>query len=234
MKKITLIFAALFVVSVAQAVEGFKAFNNDRIVFNFNNAEPIAFIERGIAFYVFMNGEFDFNTESTSNGFIYRQGRGSANGRFENQPSNFRGVRIEHDNMGRVRRVGNVFINYDFQNRIKRIGSVTIFYNRFSLAQVGGLRLIYNRFGEIVDTIGSVNGRWNSQYGPNNNLNFGDSGFGNSGFDNNNYYNNGGGQFQSQQNSDNDDDYLYKKKSDASDSKTKENPAIIQGNGRRR
>ena len=56
MKKITLIFAALFVVSVAQAVEGFKAFDSDRIVINFNNAEPIAFIERGIAFYVFMNG----------------------------------------------------------------------------------------------------------------------------------------------------------------------------------
>jgi hypothetical protein len=32
-------------------------------------------------------------------------------------------------------------------------------YNRFALDQVGGMKLIYNRYGEIVDTVGSVKGR---------------------------------------------------------------------------
>jgi hypothetical protein len=31
------------------------------------------------------------------------------------------GVKVEHDNFGRVRRVGNVFINYDANDRIKRV-----------------------------------------------------------------------------------------------------------------
>jgi hypothetical protein len=32
---------------------------------------------------------------------------------------------VEHDNFGRVRRVGNVFINYDANDRIKRVGLST-------------------------------------------------------------------------------------------------------------
>jgi hypothetical protein len=47
------------------------------------------------------------------------------------------GVKVEHDNFGRVRRVGNVFINYDANDRIKRIGLSTWAYNRFALEQVG-------------------------------------------------------------------------------------------------
>jgi hypothetical protein len=55
----------------------------------------------------------------------------------EYQKSKF-GVKVEHDDFGRVRRVGNVFINYDANDRIKRIGSVYMAYNRFALEQVGG------------------------------------------------------------------------------------------------
>jgi hypothetical protein len=44
-------------------------------------------------------------------------------------------VKVEHDNFGRVRRVGNVFINYDANDRIKRVGSVYMAYNRFALEQ---------------------------------------------------------------------------------------------------
>jgi hypothetical protein len=68
------------------------------------------------------------------------------------------GVRIEHDALGRVRRIGNVFINYDFQNRIKRIGTVYMSYNRFALDQIGGLKIIYNRRGQIINMHGSVKG----------------------------------------------------------------------------
>ena len=66
---------------------------------------------------------------------------------------------MEHDDFGRVRRIGNVFINYDSNDRIKRVGSVYMSYNRFALEQVGGLQIIYNRRGQIVDMVGSVKGR---------------------------------------------------------------------------
>ncbi len=240
MKKITFLFTTLFVVGVAQAAESFKFSDSKFLGTNFNNAEPIAFVERGITFYVFMNGEFDFNTEPSNSSVVYRKGRRSVNVRFGT--GNFGGTRIEHDDFGRIRRVGNVFINYDFQNRIKRIGSVNMAYNRFALMQVGGLRLIYNRFGDVVDAIGSVNNQWNTQYGPYCNSNNSDGGyynnnFGNGALGNDNYYNNNSNQYQSPNDNDNDDDgYLYKKGNDSKekDKKSKDNPAMNQNSGGRR
>jgi hypothetical protein len=75
---------------------------------------------------------------------------------------------VEHDNSGKVRRIGNVFINYDAYDRIKRVGSVYMTYNRFALEQVGGLQIIYNRRGQIVDFIGNVKGRRAYEYSQNN------------------------------------------------------------------
>ncbi len=164
---------------------------------DFDPNQPVQFVERGIAFYVFADGQFDFNTQPSRGEVIFKHGRRNLNITF-GAPNQFSegGVRIEHDNFGRVRRIGNVFVNYDQFDRIKRIGSVYMSYNRFALAQVGGLQLIYNRFGEIMGTFGTVkgnfydhnysyygnsNGSCNSQYSNNydqdapNNENYGSS-----------------------------------------------------------
>jgi hypothetical protein len=168
MKKITLLVAsALLVVNVANAQR------NERCNFD----EPISFTERGIEFFVFLNGDFDFNTRpSDSQGDYYFRGAGKKGADVLNRGSVARGpvnygVLIEHDSFGRVRRVGNTFINYDFNDRVTRIGSVYMLYNRFALTQVGNLRIIYDRGGEIVDMIGQVkgfrnNGFTNTYYGP--------------------------------------------------------------------
>ncbi|THF53497.1 hypothetical protein E6C50_04655 [Flavobacterium supellecticarium] len=173
MKKITLLVASIFLVgSMAQASEN-PVFsdaktNGPRYGIDYRNAEPIMFMERGIAFYIFPNGEFDFNTQpETSGTVVYRNGRRGVinttygtpdprNPRYYNTAANY-GIRIEHDNFGRVRRVGNVFINYDSANRVKRVGTVYMSYNSFALSQVGGLRIFYNRRGQIVDISGYVN-----------------------------------------------------------------------------
>ena len=68
------------------------------------------------------------------------------------------GTRIEHDSFGRVRRIGNTFINYDNRDRVNRIGTVYMRYNRTALTQIGGMRIVYNRRGEIVDTVGNIKG----------------------------------------------------------------------------
>jgi hypothetical protein len=57
-----------------------------------------------------------------------------------NRKGNY-GVKVEHDNLGRVRQV-NVFINYDANDRVKRIGSVYMTYNRYALERVGGLEIL--------------------------------------------------------------------------------------------
>ncbi len=169
MKKITLLVASvLLVVNVANAQR------NDRFSFD----EPISFTERGIEFFVFPNGDFDFNTRpNDSHGEFYFRGAGKKGADVQNRgaaargPINY-GVLIEHDSFGRVRRVGNTFINYDFNDRVTRIGTVYMKYNRFALSQVGGLRIIYDRRGDIVDLVGSVKGNRNhgftttTYYGP--------------------------------------------------------------------
>ena len=166
MRKITLLVASTILVgSMAFASENpvFSDNNgrNPRHYVDYRNAEPIMFMERGIEFYVFPNGEFDFNTRpSGPRRTVVNTTYGAPGVRTTTTyygPANY-GVRIEHDNFGRVRRVGNVFINYDGYNRVKRVGSVNRRYNSFALTQVGGLRIFYNRRGHIIDVAGYVNG----------------------------------------------------------------------------
>ncbi|MFE3847118.1 hypothetical protein ACFX5D_03940 [Flavobacterium sp. LB3P45] len=166
MKKITFLVASIFLIGggVANATEKNSFSHERRSPVDFRNAEPIVFTERGVEFFVFPDGQFDFNTRPSTGGrdMYYKAARTSAVNRTYGAPSNFRnenyGVKVEHDNFGRVRRIGNVFINYDANDRIKRVGSVYMTYNRYALEQVGGLQIIYNRRGQIIDMVGSVKG----------------------------------------------------------------------------
>ena len=165
MKKITLLVASILLVgSVANASEIIKTSDEEkRTRFSFD--DPISFTERGIEFFVFSNGEFDFNTRpEDSQGDYYFKTAGKRTSTVERgRPVNY-GTLIEHDSFGRVRRIGNTFINYDSRDRVSRIGTVYMKYNRIALTQVGGLQIIYNRRGDIVDMIGSVKGRRNTGY----------------------------------------------------------------------
>ena len=194
MKKITLLVASIFLIGsgVANATER----NKGRSPVDVRNADPIVFTERGVEFYVVPDGQFDFNTRPSNGEMYYKSGRRNGPNRTYGSPSNGQsrnyGVKVEHDYTGKVRRIGNVFINYDANDRIKRVGSVYMTYNRYALTQVGGLQIIYNRRGQIVDFVGAVNGGRGYQYSQNNNNN------------NHDYGNN--------QNTDNEDNTYYRTK----------------------
>jgi len=162
MKKITFLAAVLLIFTSTANASGIINFSDVFTKARFSANEPIVFTERGIEFYIFPNGEFDFNTvETASSGTAYKNGRRNST---YGAPA---GTRIEHDAAGRVRRIGNVFMNYDSNNRIKRIGSVYMSYNRFALTQIGNLRILYNRNGQIIKMIGNV------KYGNSNTYNYG-------------------------------------------------------------
>jgi hypothetical protein len=160
MKKITLLVAGILLIgSVAKASE-LKSTDEKRIT-RINFDEPLSFTERGIEFFVFPNGDFDFNTrpnDSEGDYFFKSAGRRSSEVSRNNRPLNY-GTLIEHDSFGRVRRVGNTFINYDNKDRVSRIGTVYMRYNRFALVQIGGMQILYNKRGDIIDTIGNIKGR---------------------------------------------------------------------------
>jgi hypothetical protein len=202
MKKITLLVASIFLIggSIANATEKINFSHERKSAVDFRNADPIVFTERGIEFLVFPDGQFDFNTRpSMSNDRYYRSNRQNSVNKTYGAPTIYRndnyGVKVEHDNFGRVRRIGNVFINYDYNDRIKRIGSVYMSYNRFALEQVGGMQIIYNRRGQIVDYIGNVKGRSATVYNQNN-------------YQNN--YENYNQDYENNQNPDDEAQYYYK------------------------
>ena len=190
MKKITLLVASIFLIGsgVANATEK----NNRKSPVDFRNADPIVFTERGVEFYVFPDGQFDFNTRPSNGDMYYKSGRRNGPNKTYGSPANGQnrnyGVKVEHDYTGKVRRIGNVFINYDANDRIKRVGSVYMTYNRYALTQVGGLQIIYNRRGQIVDIFGTVKGGRDYQYSQSNNDN-NDEDYGNNQNSNDQEYN---------------------------------------------
>ena len=175
MKKITLLVASIFLLGggAANAAEKIAFSVETKSPVDFRNPEPIVFIERGIEFFIFPDGQLDFNTRPSKGSELYYKtnSRGDVNRTYGapkfHKNKNY-GVKVAHDNMGRVRQVGNVFINYDSNDRVKRVGSVYMTYNRYALEQVGGLQIMYNRRGQIVDTVGNVNGGKGFHYNQNN------------------------------------------------------------------
>lgn len=127
----------------------------------YHNDEPISFNERGIKFYIFPDGQMDFdihaNEQGTTTEYYYRGSR--------NKVRNTQriGTKVVRDYRGRVIRVGRVFINYNYRGKVSRIGNVFISYRRNLMTRVGGLRLVYDRYGN-VKYIGSVKHRYHSYY----------------------------------------------------------------------
>jgi hypothetical protein len=181
MKKFVLFNAMVLLTLTSATVSAGNAVSRGEDQYNathFRFAQPIQFVERGITFLIFPDGSFDFNTESFGQSYqtemYYRTPLNTRRGNAVNvtfgapgtvnrvhyaTPRN-NGVLIQHDIDGKVRRIGNVFINYDREGRIKRAGTVYMSYMRGrngSLRQVGGLRVNYNVWGEIVHITGVVN-----------------------------------------------------------------------------
>ena len=95
--------------------------------------EPVRVTVRGIDFFVFPDGEFDFNAHNRRH--------------FDHHF----GVRIERDRTGKIRRIGNVFLNYNRYGQVKRIGHLFIRYNKRGLvSRIGHYKLRYRPFGYIV------------------------------------------------------------------------------------
>jgi hypothetical protein len=175
MRKITfLVGSLLFLLNATHAQEvsterrggirnGHQNGHPNYYAIDYRDAEPIVFLERGILFYVFPTGDFDFNIGN--NNYIARRGGTPTNPNSIERGS--RGIKIEFDFYGRIRRIGSVFVNYDYYGRIRRIGSVNMTYNSFALTRIGGMRLFYNYHGQLVGVTGFVNGmNYGYQYYP--------------------------------------------------------------------
>ncbi len=123
-------------------------------------AQPVQFVERGVEFFVFPNGELDFNAISSGN---YYKRYPHANRTVNKYRGKYRTQRVirprvSYDNFGRVVRVGRSYIDYNRYGQIKRIGDIFIRYDHRGLVnQVGGMRVKYNPAGKLIRSNGRVN-----------------------------------------------------------------------------
>ncbi len=180
MKKLVLLFTGLLIGLTTVTAETKSASQGEDLVVKKNYyVQPILFTERGVEFLIFPDGSFDFNTELnyTQGDNYYRRTQNTTRRRSVNatygapgthvtysNPRD-RGVIVTHDRDGKVRRIGNIFLNYNRYDQIKRIGSVYIGYNKHGLVnQIGGMRLKYNKRGQLKKVTGHVN-RYNSNCG---------------------------------------------------------------------
>lgn len=176
MKNLVLFTALLMGLTTVAAEKNLAEKGKDLTNKRYTFSQPIQFVERGVEFLIFPDGSFDFNTNpNDTNGTYYfktakastkttttaRRGNpsttygASVNSGYYNIPG---GTIVTHDFDGKVRRVGNVFINYNRFGQVKRLGSVYVNYNRFGmLKQVGGLHIQYDRFGNVTGIFGQVN-----------------------------------------------------------------------------
>jgi len=168
MKTILLLFSGMLLgINTTSAIDNYTESNDDFDKSkHYRLAEPISFVERGIEFFIFPDGSFDFNTQFIDH-YYNNSRRNTINASYNgprvsiNYSSSHRpGTYISRDRNGTIRSIGNVFLNYDRYGKITRVGSVFIDYGRgrnATLTQVGGLRVNYNRWGEIASIRGFVN-----------------------------------------------------------------------------
>ena len=156
-KGLLLILGMLMMVSTVEATDGVKT-NSKKGYYDRYGARSIQFMERGVKFYVFKNGKLDFTTHKRfKTQYYYRNGH-----RYKKRTP-LRGVSIDRDYNGRIRRVGNVFINYNRWGKVSRVGSVFIDYRHRKMTQVGGLKIRYDHYGN-VRYYGEVKPRYRYNY----------------------------------------------------------------------
>ena len=156
--------SALLIVFILSLLSPLAAAENKESLTNYTYyngyGELFTFVERGITFSVFQNGEFDFyiNPNSGVNVGVNLDGVSlSYNSGYDYDAF------VQYDDYGAIVQIEDVPIYYDHYGRISRAGNVRIYYNNGRLHRVGGLYIHYNRFGVYSHYTGFIN-RWNTRY----------------------------------------------------------------------
>ena len=147
MKNLVLLFSALIFstsgVMATSTVEDKVAERNA-----YTNNDSFIFVENGITFSVYPDGEFDFYIDNRVTG---RRNGVTFNSGYDYSPY------AQYDDYGAVVQVENVAIYYDYYGRVTQVGDVDISYNNNRVRSVGGMSVYYNRRGFYDYHTGYIN-----------------------------------------------------------------------------
>lgn len=139
MKNLTLLLAALFLGTVGSFAES----RNETVATNTITAygNPFIFVEDGVTFSVYPDGEFDFyinNQVEVGAGVNFGTTSITFNSGYNYNPY------VQYDDYGAVVQVENVAVYYDYYGRVNQLGNVNIWYQNGRIHRVGGMYVYYN------------------------------------------------------------------------------------------
>ena len=150
MKKIVFYLAILLLgVTYVQADTGYG-----KTVSYFNYGKSFIFVENGITFSVYPDGEFDFYIDNRVNvaaGVNFGASSITFNSGYNYNPF------VQYDDYGAVVQVENVPVYYDYYGRVSQIGGINVWYRNGFVRRIGGLRVFYNNAGYFDYCTGYIN-----------------------------------------------------------------------------
>ena len=118
--------------------------------------DAFIFVEGGVEFAVYPDGQFDFFYNSRRTGYNVNVVTPHVNISF-NAGRNYDPF-VQYDDFGAVIQIEHVPVFYDYYGRIIQAGNVYISYNRFgSVARIGGLVVHYDVYRNITHYSGYIN-----------------------------------------------------------------------------
>ena len=147
MRNLVLLFTAL-ILGTTSTMAAVTAENKvaERNAYRYNDS--FIFVEEGITFAVYPDGEFDFYIDNR----IGRHRRNvTFNSGFDYSPY------AQYDDYGAVIQVENIPIYYDYYGRVSQIGDVNINYRNGRVRRVGGMVVFYNNRGFYDYHTGYIN-----------------------------------------------------------------------------
>ncbi|RMB57619.1 hypothetical protein EAX61_10925 [Dokdonia sinensis] len=157
MKKLLALAVILLGGITAQANQVTDLDHNKKPGIRYNHSQPITFVQKGIRFFVYTNGTFDFELPQHFNSG--RRGYGNYNA-----PGTTYGVRypyrsnrlVRHDIYGNITQVGRNVVFYNRRGAVRQIGSVAIRYHKGRLDRIGNMHVNYDRWGRINELSGRI------------------------------------------------------------------------------
>ncbi|MFS4469184.1 hypothetical protein [Maribacter sp. 2210JD10-5] len=147
MKNLVLLFTAILFSTTGAFANGTV---EDKVALRnaYRNNNSFIFVENGITFSVYPDGEFDFYIEDYVTG---RRNGITFNSGFDYNPY------AQYDDYGAVIQVENVPIFYDYYGRVSQIGDVDIRYRNGRVRRLGGMTVFYNNRGFFDYHTGFIN-----------------------------------------------------------------------------
>ena len=160
MKKVITLLIGLVVMSFSTKA---ASVNSDGNPMYGSYGKSYIFIENGIEFSVFPDGQFDFVYVGGHNGSEVSITIGTPNVNVSYNSGYDYEMYVQYDDYGAVIQIEDIPIYYDHYGRIVQAGSVEIHYRNRRIVRVGGLYVHYNPYGYFSHCTGYIN-FWNRHY----------------------------------------------------------------------